>query len=161
MAHSLGTNINKIFNLIYNNYNFKLNKELLYKFNTINGLIGLHGCFVYSTLNKDEIKVCKKYELIRDGYTGLMIIDEKNRHFSLNNSFWFWKWNSIEDWHNINENDYLRIYYYGYRIPFLGLFPVIIYNHKYNIDLVNHSIENNNEFNDYKKIFEITNWLII
>jgi hypothetical protein len=64
----------------------------------------------------------------RGGYTDFMIIDNKGRHFNVNNSLWYWKWNSIEDWHNIDEKseEKLLIKYYGWRVPLLGLFPNIM-----------------------------------
>ena len=62
----------------------------------------------------------------RRGYTEFMVIDNKGRHFNVNNSFWYNKWNSLEDWHNIKENGEINIKYYGWRIPFLGLFPNIV-----------------------------------
>jgi hypothetical protein len=55
-----------------------------------------------------------------------MIIDENNKHYNVNNSFWYWKWNSIEDWSTLRENESINIKYYGYRIPFLGFFPNIV-----------------------------------
>ena len=57
-----------------------------------------------------------------------MVIDDKGRHFNVNNSFWYWKWDAIEDWSNINviNNNKIRVSYYGYRIPILGIFPNIV-----------------------------------
>jgi hypothetical protein len=55
-----------------------------------------------------------------------MIVDTKGRHYNVNNSFWFWKWDSIEDWTNLKQDETLRVKYYGYRIPELGIFPNII-----------------------------------
>lgn len=141
------------------NKNYNTNdKNISYKLNVLSGLVTLHGCYIFSSLRHDEIYVIKKYEIMRNGFNEFMIIDNKNRHLNINNSFWFWKWDTIEDWHNINKNDNLSIYYYGYRIPFLGLFPVIIFSNKSALNLVN-NYDNFN--NDYKKLFEITNWLVI
>jgi hypothetical protein len=87
-----------------------------------------HGIYAYSTEEKEAIIVTKKYKMNRGGYTDFMIIDEKGRHFNVNNSLWYWKWNSIEDWHNIDEKseEKLLIRYYGWRMPAFGLFPNII-----------------------------------
>ena len=59
-----------------------------------------------------------------------MNVDSDGRHFNVNNSLWYWKWDSIEDWNKIKnkiKNDsQITIKYYGIRIPFFGLFPNII-----------------------------------
>ncbi len=87
-----------------------------------------HGIYAYSTEEKDAITVIKKYKMNRGGYTDFMVVDDKGRHFNVNNSLWYWKWDSIEDWHNIEEKseEKLLIRYYGWRMPALGLFPNII-----------------------------------
>jgi hypothetical protein len=98
-----------------------------------------HGIYAYSTQEKDAITVTKKYKMNRGGYTDFMIIDDKGRHFNVNNSVWYWRWDSIEHWHNIEENKKLFIIYYGWRIPVLSLFPNIIVSNKakniYELDL--------------------------
>ena len=54
-----------------------------------------------------------------------MIVDETGKHYNVNNSLWYWKWNSIEDWHKLETNKPTTIQYYGYRIPLFGVFPNI------------------------------------
>ena len=93
------------------------------------GLTG-HSIYALSTSKKDSSVVVKKYKMVRNGFTEFMIIDNKGRHFNVNNSLWYWKWNSVEDWSNIEEGDELYFKYYGWRMPFLGLFPNIIMSHK-------------------------------
>ena len=90
-------------------------------------LIAGHGIYAYSTEEKDAIIVIKKYKMNRGGYTDFMVVDDKGRHFNVNNSLWYWKWDSIEDWHRIEEKseEKLLIRYYGWRMPVLGLFPNI------------------------------------
>ena len=93
-----------------------------------------HGMFALATNKKEKIRVTKKYTYVANGYTNFMIVDDKGRHFNVNNSFWYWKWDAIEEWTNIdiyngtdNEKETtLVVSYYGYRIPFLGLFPNIV-----------------------------------
>jgi len=63
----------------------------------------------------------------QNGFTEFMIIDNSGKHYNVNNSFWYWKWNSIEDWHKINKGDVLNVKYYGYRIPLFGIFPNIVH----------------------------------
>lgn len=93
------------------------------------GLTG-HCVYALSTSKKDSSIIVKKYKMVRNGFTEFMIIDDKGRHFNVNNSLWYWKWNSVEDWSNIKEGDELYFKYYGWRVPFLGLFPNIIFTHK-------------------------------
>ena len=91
-----------------------------------------HGAFVLATNKTEEICVIKKYKYVSNGFTNFMIVDNKGRHFNVNNSFWYWKWDSIEDWTNIqvyntNEKENkIFVSYYGYRIPFLGVFPNVV-----------------------------------
>ena len=87
-----------------------------------------HGAFALATNVREEICITKKYKYDTNGFTNFMIVDDKGRHFNVNNSFWYWKWDSIEDWANIetNTNKKININYYGYRIPFLGMFPNVV-----------------------------------
>ena len=55
-----------------------------------------------------------------------MIVDNYGKHYNVNNSFWYWKWDSIEDWHKIQLNTKMTVKYYGYRIAHLGLFPNVV-----------------------------------
>lgn len=93
------------------------------------GLTG-HSIYALSTSKKDSSVVVKKYKMVRNGFTEFMIIDNKGRHFNVNNSLWYWKWNSVEDWSNIEEGDELYFKYYGWRMPVFGIFPNIIMSRK-------------------------------
>lgn len=84
-----------------------------------------HGIYTYMTSKTENIKIKEKYLYTCNGFTRFMIIDENNRHFCVNNSFWYWKWNSIEDYFFIKENEFYSIRYYGFRIPLCGIFPNI------------------------------------
>lgn len=99
------------------------------------GLIS-HLTYALGTSVNDKSIIVKKYTMVRNGFTDFMIIDDKGRHFNVNNSLWYWKWNSIEEWHNLNEGDELEFKYYGWRWPVFGLFPNV-----YRIGQNNH-IEN-------------------
>jgi hypothetical protein len=89
-------------------------------------ILGGHACYAYGTKSTDVIKVSNSYMYTQNGYTQFMIIDKSGKHYNVNNSFWYWKWNSIEDWHKINTADVIHVKYYGLRIPFLGMFPNIV-----------------------------------
>jgi hypothetical protein len=106
------------------------NKELAFRFGALSTLLVGHGVYTFSTEKTDAIIVRKKYKMNRGGYTDFMIIDDKDRHFNVNNSFWYWKWNSNEDWHKIEEKTQIFIKYYGWRVPVFGLFPNIVISNK-------------------------------
>jgi hypothetical protein len=89
-------------------------------------LLYTNGCYVFITNNNEDITIAKKYKYVANGFTNFMVVDDKGRHFNVNNNFWHWKWDSIEDWTNINVNNKIRVSYYGIRLPFLGLFPNIV-----------------------------------
>lgn len=84
-----------------------------------------HSLYVYGTSTNDQIRVKDKYQYTCNGYTYFMLIDMMDRHFCVNNTIWYWKWDSIEDWNRIQTHRTLDIRYYGYRIPCLGFFPII------------------------------------
>jgi hypothetical protein len=86
-----------------------------------------HGSFALATNKTEEICVAKKYKYVSNGFTNFMIVDTNGRHFNVNNSFWYWKWDAIEDWTNIKKGENkIFVSYYGYRIPFLGMFPNVV-----------------------------------
>jgi hypothetical protein len=92
----------------------------------------IHCAYALTTEEKEKSIIIKKYKMVRNGFTEFMLVDNKGRHFNVNNSLWYWKWNSIEDWTNIKEGDELYFRYYGWRIPSLGLFPNIYMSNKEN-----------------------------
>lgn len=84
-----------------------------------------NGCYAYGTSKIENSIIIKKYKMVRGGFTDFMVVDKQGKHYNVNNSLWYWKWDSVEDWNNIKEGDELKIKYYGWRIPFLGIFPNI------------------------------------
>ena len=104
--------------------------ELGFRFGICSTILAGHGIYVFSTEKTDAIVVEKKYKMNRHGFTDFMIVDEDGRHFNVNNSLWYWKWNSIEDWHKIDEKKQILIKYYGWRVPVLGFFPNIVISNK-------------------------------
>jgi hypothetical protein len=82
--------------------------------------------YAYGTMQTKQINISKKYSFVRNGYTQFMIIDEKGNHYNMINSLWYWKWNSIEDWNNMEENNKTTVKIYGYRASVLGIFPNIV-----------------------------------
>ena len=84
-----------------------------------------NGCYAYGTSKIENSIIIKKYKMVRGGFTDFMVVDKQGKHYNVNNSLWYWKWDSVEGWNNIKEGDELKIKYYGWRIPFLGIFPNI------------------------------------
>ena len=85
-----------------------------------------HVTYVLSTQKEDNIAIANKYKYVSNGFTNFMIVDTNGTHYNVNNSFWFWKWDSIEDWHKLKVGNTIYAKCYGLRIPFLGCFPNII-----------------------------------
>jgi hypothetical protein len=67
--------------------------------------------------------VSDKYTFDSNGFTNFMIVDTENNHYKVGNNLWFWKWDSIEDWSMVKKGNKIPITYYGFRLPFLGIFP--------------------------------------
>jgi hypothetical protein len=125
MSRSFLNNINKyILPDLIENINKHTNPYILVGSNIL--FFGTHAFYTYGTVQNKIIVIKKKYKFSRNGLTEFMIIDNNNKHYNVNNSFWFWKWDSVEDWNNLETNQQLIIKYYGYRIPVLGIFPNII-----------------------------------
>lgn len=87
---------------------------------------GVHAIYAYSTKQEEEIQVVNKYKMNRHGFTDFMMVDGKGRHLIVNNSFWYWKWDSVEEWSRIQKGDTIRVRMYGWREPLLGLFPIVV-----------------------------------
>ncbi len=87
--------------------------------------------YTLGTMNQKDIVVAKKYQYDSNGFTHFMIVDTTGNHYDVNNSLWYMKWDSIEDWSSVETNDNVSIKYYGWRVPFLGMFPKIIKTNKY------------------------------
>jgi hypothetical protein len=86
----------------------------------------IHSFYAYGTSTTEDITIVKKYKMVNHGSTKFMIYDENGRHYCINNSLWYWKWDSIEDWSKMNKGDVVKVKYYGIRSPLLGLFPNIV-----------------------------------
>ena len=85
-----------------------------------------HCAYALKTCENKIVKIDRKYKFDRNGFTEFMIIDDNGKHYNVNNSLWYWKWDSIEDWHKLEPNKDIAIKYYGWRVPLFGLFPNII-----------------------------------
>jgi len=89
-----------------------------------------HCSYALGTVENKIVKIYKKYQFTRNGFTEFMIVDDNGKHYNVNNSLWYWKWDSIEDWHKLEPNKEIIIKYYGWRMPLFGLFPNIVMSAK-------------------------------
>ena len=105
-------------------------------------LIGppIHFGYSYFTQKNRNIEVSEKYTFDSNGFTNFMIVDTENKHYKIGNNLWFWKWDSIEDWSSIKKGTRLPVLYYGFRVPFLGIFPNVI-----DINNINNNIMDKNK----------------
>ena len=113
-----------------------LNDDTVVSFITLGvsftGILG-HFCYTFGTTHTKNIEIQDKYTYDRNGFTEFMVIDENGKHYNVNNSFWYWKWNSIEDWNKIKTKQIIPITYYGFRIPMFGIFPNIVKSSKHDL----------------------------
>ena len=111
-----------------------------------------HALYSFTTLKRDTIEIDKKYKFTQNSNTQFMIIDKNNKHYNVNNSFWYWKWDSIEDWNTLRENDTIKIKYYGFRIPIFGAFPNIISSKDNSISIspTKNNVKNDDENDIFK-----------
>jgi len=112
------------FNIIFKNLLKSNNQSVL--LTTSVTMISSNFFYAILTREEKEITVKKKYKFDRSGFTEFMIIDSNDKHYNLNNSLWYWKWDSIEDWYSIKEEQKLNTLTYGWRVPILGIFPNIV-----------------------------------
>ena len=124
-----------VFNIIFKT--LLKSKDPLIVFTTSVSMISCNFLYAILTREEREIIVKKKYKFDKSGFTDFMIIDSNDKHYNLNNSLWYWKWNSIEDWHSIKEEQKLDTLTYGWRVPMLGMFPNIV-SSKYNKNSLRH-----------------------
>ena len=130
------------FNIIYKQV-LKSNNPV-FLFTSSVTMISCNLFYAILTREEKEIIVKKKYKFDRSGFTEFLIIDSNDKHYNLNNSLWYWKWDSIEDWHSIKEEQKLNTLTYGLRVPILGIFPNIV-----------SSQYNKNNKNDNSKIIKM------
>jgi hypothetical protein len=130
----------------YNDFNHGNRPE----FTIAAAILGLisHGLYTLSTIDKKTIEIKDKYQFTANGFTNFMIVDVNNNHYRVNNSFWYLKYDSIEDWCKMDKSNKIQVKFYGFRIPILGIFPNIIevYSFQSNYQLKYQSlIDSNNQ----------------
>lgn len=93
------------------------------KMKLILGLWTGHGIYALSSLREAHIEIKDKY--IIPTYIGAeyRVITSDNKHITICQSLWYWKWNDAERWSRLEKNTHYKMNIYGYRIPILGIFP--------------------------------------
>ena len=61
-------------------------------------LCGGHSIYAYGTQKEKKLIIDKKYIYTNNALSEFMIVDKTGKHYNVNNSVWYWKWNSIEEW---------------------------------------------------------------
>jgi len=115
---------NSLYNSFFLNNFTKLPRDNQIAFFAI--CIGTHALYSFSTQKIDNILIKQLYKYNKNGNTNFMLIDNNDKHYNVNNSFWYCKWNAVEDWNKLKIGDKINIKYYGYRIPVFGIFPIIV-----------------------------------
>jgi hypothetical protein len=120
--------MSKSFLFLFSKDFFKIPKEIPFEVGMpiLSILCGAHICYAIGTKEEKEIIVVKKYKFDKQGFTEFMVVDINGKHYNINNSLWYWKWNSIEDWSSIKENSTINAKFYGWRVPIFGIFPNIV-----------------------------------
>ncbi len=85
-----------------------------------------HFCNAMGTQDDKTIVVTHKYQFVNGGTSHFMVVDERGTHYVVNNSLWFWKWDSLEDWHALRKRRPAAVHVYGWRVPIFGMFPIIV-----------------------------------
>jgi hypothetical protein len=115
---------NSLYNSLFLNNFTKLPKENQIAFFTI--CVGTHALYSFITQKIENIQIKQLYKYNKNGNTNFMLIDNNDKHYNVNNSFWYCKWNAIEDWNKLKIGDKINIKYYGYRMQVFGIFPIIV-----------------------------------
>jgi len=123
-----------LFTTLDNYFKSNTHSDFIYYIMSVIGIGTVSGHCVYALGSSENkiINIDKKYTFTRNGFTEFMIVDHTGKHYNVNNSLWYWKWNSIEDWNKLETNKQTLVKYYGWRVPIFGLFPNIILSNQAN-----------------------------
>ena len=95
---------------------------------TLFGVI-VHGCYAYGTNKSETILVEDKYTFTEKGFSQFCISAQnksKKEQYLIPHSIWYWQFDVNEKYQSMEKNKFYNITYYGYRIPFLGIYPNIV-----------------------------------
>jgi hypothetical protein len=126
MASTLFSKLRRIASISF----YQIPKHDYYTYPGLLVLPVFHFGYVQTTKQTSSIVVASKYLYTYGGYTRFMLVDSTGKHYTLENSIWFWRWNSIEDWDSIPTEKPINVQYYGWRIAPLGIFPNIVASDK-------------------------------
>ena len=83
--------------------------------------------YVYSTKFKKTITIDEKYTYGSNNSKGNQSISDTNNNiYIVQNSLYLFHWTSVELFNKMDVGKTYEIEGYGYRVPFLGLFPNIV-----------------------------------
>ena len=108
--------------------NFLYDYFLMYKiiFIIILILFIINLIYVYSTKQNKIITIKNSTYFRQSKYGYNLVSDSNNNVYQVKNSIYYLFFNSAELYQELEINKTYNITYYGYRIPFLNLYPNII-----------------------------------
>ena len=109
---------------------------LLHSGGGLAGIVGLSMAYAYGTKFEKNITVKKNYTRVTRYMDGppnhiYMISDSNNDSYALKKSLLYNHWNNNKLWVELEENSSHKVTGFGWRIPMLDIYPVIIKTDKY------------------------------
>ncbi len=105
-------------------------KDYKYVLSAIGASIIVHGVYSTFTDNEDTIKVIEKYIPPRNVSAKYIIHGRAYKRglsvFEIPTNMWWLQWNVDEMYSRMEVGKTYKIKYYGFRIPFLDMFPGIV-----------------------------------
>ncbi len=94
------------------------------------GIVGvgclMHATYAYTTQATEEITVESKYQIFNPVGTAFGVHTTDGRQFMIPSSVWYWQFDVPEQWNNMQPGKKYKVSTYGYRIPYLAMFPNIV-----------------------------------
>jgi hypothetical protein len=81
---------------------------------------------IYYQPSQKTIKIADKFVHIQNGRSQYMLVTTTGEYLRVSDSFWHWKWESMELWREIRIRQTYRADIYGMRVPWLGMFPRLV-----------------------------------
>jgi hypothetical protein len=100
-------------------------KSPYYALATVGVALGWNALYASFTTIKN-IVVKSKYTMFLVNKTLFMVIGDDGVNYEISSSLLYWQWNVPEIWHTIVPNQKYTIKFYGWRVPFLGLYPQVV-----------------------------------
>ena len=87
----------------------------------------MHAGYAYGTKDTQEIEVQSKYQIFNKLGTAFAINTSDGRQMIIPASLWYWQFDVPEQWNSMQVGKKYNVDVYGFRIPFLALYPNIVH----------------------------------